>query len=585
MTFKERYQYNPVTDLLGKGGFARVYKAHDTNLDIDVAVKIFNATEANAGKYTVYEEIKRGIKLNHPNVLRYFDAAILEHTNSLGEQEVIQIGIMELANAGDLKQFSRLYPGSPVLVQLLKEVLSGLDYLHQRGLIHRDLKPQNILLSEQDGIVVAKISDFGISKAMDGGGISSSKAIGTIEYMAPEQFNPQKYGMNGEIRTNMDLWSFGVMLYELIAGDSLFGQRGGNTSAEQIMSTILMPGVPDKVEGLQEPFRSVVKRCLVHNAADRVQRASELIPMLDGAVVEQVSMPSAKPEEDTEQTRMFSIPKAPAAESAPAPKPEAKPKPVAAPTPKPAADPLPPFVPPPRKKKPVGLILGVVVVVIAAFVSLPYLQNSSEPTPAELVQDAGRQFAAGETDSVVMTLEKAIPGITETDTSLQRSAHSLMAKVMLKITDTSGALPHLEKAVLFQDENSLFEMGWISYQGRFQKKDLKKAVDYFTMAASKKNVQAEVQLGNMYFMGDGVKADYNEAVRHYFSAASMGNSIAMYALGLAYLEGAGVAQDREAAIKWFKKAVEKNDNPDVVKAAKAQLGLPEETNTVEATAN
>jgi TPR repeat protein len=128
-------------------------------------------------------------------------------------------------------------------------------------------------------------------------------------------------------------------------------------------------------------------------------------------------------------------------------------------------------------------------------------------------------------------------------------------------------------------------MGWISYQGRFQKKDLKKAVDYFTMAASKKNVQAEVQLGNMYFMGDGVKADYNEAVRHYFSAASMGNSIAMYALGLAYLEGAGVAQDREAAIKWFKKAVEKNDNPDVVKAAKAQLGLPEETNTVEATAN
>lgn len=584
MTFKERYQYNPVTDLLGKGGFARVYKAHDTNLDIDVAVKIFNATEANAGKYTVYEEIKRGIKLNHPNVLRYFDAAILEHTNSLGEQEVIQIGIMELANAGDLKQFSRLHPGSPVLVQLIKEVLSGLDYLHQRGLIHRDLKPQNILLSEQDGIVVAKISDFGISKAMDSGGMSSSKAIGTIEYMAPEQFNPQKYGINGEIGTNLDLWSFGVMLYELIAGESLFGQRGGNTSAEQIMSSILMPGVPEKVEGLQEPFRSVVKRCLVHSAVDRVQRASELIPMLDGGVVEQVSMPSAKPEEDTDQTRMFSIPKAPAAEPAPTAKPEATPKPAAA-APKPAADPLPPFVPPARKKKPVGLILGIVALVIAAVAGWPYLQKPKEPTPAELVQDAGRQFAAGETDSVVMTLESAIPLIIETDTLLQRSAHSLMAKVMLKTTDTSGALPHLEKAVLFQDENSLFEMGWIFYQGRFQNKDLKKAVDYFTRAASKKNVQAEVQLGNMYFMGDGVKTDYNEAVRHYFSAASMGNSIAMYALGLAYLEGAGVAQDQEEARSWFKKAVDKNDNPDVVKAAKAQLGLPEETNTVEATAN
>lgn len=280
MTFKERYQYNPASDLLGKGGFARVYRAYDTNLDIDVAVKFFNATEANAGKYTVYEEIKRAIKFNHPNVLRYFDAAILENTNSVGEREVIQIGIMELANAGDLKQFVRTHPGSPELIRLLKEVLSGLDYLHQRGLIHRDLKPQNILLTDQDGILTVKISDFGISKALDGSGISSSKSIGTIEYMAPEQFNPQKYAVNGEIGTNLDLWSFGVMVYELVAGEPLFGQRGGNTSAEQIMISILAPELPDSIEKLPEPYRAVVKRCLVHQSADRVQRASELIPLL-----------------------------------------------------------------------------------------------------------------------------------------------------------------------------------------------------------------------------------------------------------------------------------------------------------------
>ncbi len=280
MTFKERYQYNPASDLLGKGGFARVYRAYDTNLDIDVAVKFFNATEANAGKYTVYEEIKRAIKLNHPNVLRYFDAAILENTNSVGEREVIQIGIMELANAGDLKGFVRNHPGSPELIRLLKEVLSGLDYLHQRGLIHRDLKPQNILLTDHEGILTVKISDFGISKALDGSGISSSKSIGTIEYMAPEQFNPQKYAVNGEIGTNLDLWSFGVMVYELVAGEPLFGQRGGNTSAEQIMTSILAPELPGSIEKLPEPYRAVVKRCLVHQSADRVQRASELIPLL-----------------------------------------------------------------------------------------------------------------------------------------------------------------------------------------------------------------------------------------------------------------------------------------------------------------
>jgi serine/threonine protein kinase len=583
MTFKERYQYNPVTDLLGKGGFARVYKAHDVNLEIDVAVKIFNATEANAGKYTVYEEIKRGIKLNHPNVLRYFDAAILEHTNSLGEQEVIQIGIMELANAGDLKQFARMHPGSPVLLQLLKEVLSGLDYLHLRGLIHRDLKPQNILLSEHDGMVTAKISDFGISKAMDSGGMSSSKAIGTIEYMAPEQFNPQKYGANGEIGTNLDLWSFGVMLYELIAGDSLFGQRGGNTSAEQIMSSILLPGVPEKVEALPDPFRSVVKRCLVHHAVDRVQRASELIPMLDGAVMGTIPMPSAQPEEDTEQTRVFSVLKPPTAEAAHAPEPTPAPKP--APAPQPTAAPLPPFVPPARKKKPVGLFLFLAVVLVGAILGLPKLMSKKEATPSELVQKANRQFSVGENDSARATLDQALIGITVTDTSLQRKAHALMGKIKLKMTDTMGALFHLEKAAQLNDGNAFFELGWASYRGKFVKRDLKKAVDYFSRAAIQKNVQAEVQLGNMYFMGDGVSSDFNEAVRHYFSAASMGNSIAMYALGLAYLEGAGVVKDKEEARSWFKKAVEKKDNPEVVNAAKTQLGLLDKPTTEEAAVN
>ena len=280
MTFQERYQYNPKTDLLGKGGFARVYKAKDTLLDRDVAIKIFNA--ADQDHYTVVEEIKKVIKLKHTNLLAYYDVALVETTNSVGETEMLQIGVMELANAGDLKQFAKNNPNSPMLFKLLQQVLSGLAYLHSKGIIHRDLKPQNILLLEEDGELTAKISDFGISKIIDSGTNSSSMAIGTIEYMAPEQFSPAKYGINGKIATNLDLWSFGIMVHELLTSEPLFGQRSGNTTAEQIMSAILSAEVPQDIENLPEPYKMAVKKCLVKDAKERVQKANELISLLEG---------------------------------------------------------------------------------------------------------------------------------------------------------------------------------------------------------------------------------------------------------------------------------------------------------------
>ena len=280
MTFQERYQYNPKTDLLGKGGFARVYKAKDALLDRDVAIKVFNINGQT--HYTIIEEIKRAIRLEHPNLLRYYDAAVLKHTTPLGEEETIQIGVMELANAGDLKQFAQHNPGSPLLFKLLQQVLSGLEYLHANGIIHRDLKPQNILLVERNGELSAKISDFGISKSLDSGTASSSMAIGTIEYMAPEQFNPAKYGINGKIGTNVDLWSFGIMVHELLTNEPIFGQRNGNTTAEQIMASILSTEVPADLEKLPAPYREAVKECLVKDAKTRVQKANELIAILQG---------------------------------------------------------------------------------------------------------------------------------------------------------------------------------------------------------------------------------------------------------------------------------------------------------------
>jgi len=292
MKIQDRYEYDPSKDLLGRGGFARVYRAHDTLLHRDVALKVFSNTAGH--RYSVLDEIRKVIGLEHPNLLRYYDVILLEVENHLGEQEQTQIGVMELANAGDLKDFARANPGSPLLYKLLKEVLQGLEYLHSKGIIHRDLKAANILLVKQDGQLTAKISDFGISKDMGTGGQSSSMMVGTVEYMAPEQFAPGKYGIDGKVSTNLDLWSFGIMVHELLTDTTPFGSRDGDTTAEQIMAQILSTELPQDIEKLPEPYKSVIRKCLVANARERIRKASELISYFDGtAAAASTSMPDA----------------------------------------------------------------------------------------------------------------------------------------------------------------------------------------------------------------------------------------------------------------------------------------------------
>ncbi len=275
MKIQDRYEYDPQKDLLGKGGFARVFRAQDTLLHREVALKVFS--NAGTHQYSVLAEIRKVIGLEHPNLLRYYDVVMLEGQNPLGEAEQTQIGVMELANAGDLKDYAKANPNSPLLYKLLKDVLLGLEYLHSKGIIHRDLKAQNILLVKQDGVLTAKISDFGISKDTGSGGQSSSMMVGTIEYMAPEQFSPAKYGIDGKVSSNLDLWSFGIMVHELLTETTPFGSRDGETTAEQIMAQILSTELPDGIDRLPEPYKSVVKRCLVANAKERIRRASELV--------------------------------------------------------------------------------------------------------------------------------------------------------------------------------------------------------------------------------------------------------------------------------------------------------------------
>lgn len=252
-----------------------MYKANDILLERTVALKFFTAKTSE--KYQILNEIKRVIRFEHTNLCKYYDVALLNYKNVLDETEQMEVGIMEYIDSGDLKSFLKKHPQHTD--KLLIDVLKGLAYLHKHGMAHRDLKPQNILIKMVDEEPVSKITDFGISKLIDSDDANSSALLGTIEYMAPEQFNPKKYGVNGRITTNLDLWSFGLLVYEVVCHHSLFGSRSAGISAEQVMANILSDMPFEKAEELPIKYREIVKRCLVKNASERVQNALELIPL------------------------------------------------------------------------------------------------------------------------------------------------------------------------------------------------------------------------------------------------------------------------------------------------------------------
>ncbi|MDI9879338.1 SEL1-like repeat-containing protein kinase family protein [Flectobacillus longus] len=612
MDFKSRYIYNLKEDLIGRGGFARVYVAKDTLLDRTVAIKVFNKSEN--GYYTVLEEIKKVIKYEHPNLIRYYDVALLENVNAFGEREELQIGIMELANAGDLKTFVQKNPESPLIIDLFKQVLEGLGFLHKKGIIHRDLKPQNILLVKDADKFIAKISDFGISRNIEANTNSASMTIGTIEYMAPEQFSPHKYGINGKISTNVDLWSFGIMLYELLAAEPPFGQRSGNTTAEQIMNSILSAELPQKIDSIEEPFKSVIKKCLVADAKLRVQDAEELIPLFDATYVSNPNVDAFETQfinyndsassttqnetlvlKDTNNQNTLTLPISSTSNTtqvisnqenvrfeAQSNKNEASKQDVVT---RPVQQnnyetqvaisdtsdvPSNKIIPDTtqasslvttRPKKSIN-ILSISVLGILLTGAIIYFTTMSGGF-YEKIQDLlnQKQF-----DEALQLLNDP------TQSSKQRNSISdnqFFEQIYLSKRDTSKALPYMQQSLENNNNQNAYLLGQLYYSGRFVKQDFTKAKNIFEKIPT--DDRAMTMLGNLYFMGLGVAQNYSKAVSYYQDAANKGNSVAMYSLGLAYLNGAGIKKNKQKALDWFYKVIQKNDNPDASNAAKSAI--------------
>jgi eukaryotic-like serine/threonine-protein kinase len=258
-TLAGRYQ---VIEELGHGGMGRVYKVFDTDIKEKIALKLLRP-EIALDKETVERfsnELKLARKISHRNVCRMFD---------LGKAEGTTFITMEFVPGEDLKKFIRKSGqlGAGRAVSIAKQVCEGLAEAHHLGVVHRDLKPQNIMVDE-DGD--ARIMDFGIARSLRGKGITGAGVmIGTPEYMSPEQVEGK------EADQRADIYSLGIILYEMLTGRVPF--EGDTPFTIGVKHKSELPRDPRELNNQIPPdLGRLVLKCLEKDKAKRYQSANEL---------------------------------------------------------------------------------------------------------------------------------------------------------------------------------------------------------------------------------------------------------------------------------------------------------------------
>jgi eukaryotic-like serine/threonine-protein kinase len=257
-----------VLSLLGEGGMGAVYKARDVELGRVVALKVIRPDLARnrAVLDRFKQELILATQVTHRNVVRIYD---------LGEAEGIKFITMENVDGQDLStiihQRTKLTPREAVAV--IEQVCRALEAAHNVGVIHRDLKPQNIMWETGTGRIL--VMDFGLAKTLEGDRMTQTGAmVGTMEYMSPEQ------ALAGNLDQRSDIFSLGLIFYELLTGQTPFRADSALASLIKRTQERVVP-VSELDKSVPPELSQIVSRCLERDVALRYQSASELLSDLE----------------------------------------------------------------------------------------------------------------------------------------------------------------------------------------------------------------------------------------------------------------------------------------------------------------
>ncbi len=254
-----------LVSLLGQGGFAEVYLGQHVRLNLQAAIKVLHTylTEQEVAHFQ--QEAETIAQLQHPAIVRILDYDVREGLPFL---------VMDYAPGGSVR---RRYPKGtvvplPQMISSVKQVAAGLHYAHERKFIHRDVKPENILLGRQEEVL---LSDFGLAAlAHSSASLSTQEAIGTLPYMAPEQ-------IEGHPRAASDQYALGVVVYEWLCGSRPFEGSATEVMVQQL--TMPPPPLHEKVATIPLGIEQVVLRALAKDPKARFASVQDFATALERA--------------------------------------------------------------------------------------------------------------------------------------------------------------------------------------------------------------------------------------------------------------------------------------------------------------
>ncbi|MFL5955582.1 MAG: protein kinase domain-containing protein [Gaiellaceae bacterium] len=266
----DRYE---LEELVGTGGMSSVFRAHDRLLDRKVALKVLHEQYTQDADYVerFRREARSVATLSHPNIVTVIDR---------GEHDGRQFIVFEYVDGENLKRLIERRGPSPVstALELGMQISRGLSFAHQQGLVHRDVKPQNVLLN---GDGQAKVTDFGIARSLDvqHGMTQTGTVLGTSDYIAPEQAQGQR------VDEHTDVYSLGVVLYELLTNEVPFP---GENFVAVAMRHINEPPPPirDKRPDVPPRVEAAVQRAMAKDPEDRFPTMAAFCHELEACLAE-----------------------------------------------------------------------------------------------------------------------------------------------------------------------------------------------------------------------------------------------------------------------------------------------------------